>query len=525
VAAGTYAFYFTGVQSSFGNGASYAFVAAGELQIDASGNITGGDEDYNNGNLLNATGTVVNGTLTANSTGQGSLTFTTTPTGANAIPLEDASGFSQTYAITVVNQKHILLTASITGTAVTASGTLDYQTPGTGLSQLAGNWSFAVKGQKNGATYSQGGVFTLGSSSQTAACPTTTNPCSPVTNMVTDYNEGSGQSRTIVLGDGSETGGYFSAPDQFGRGQAFFSGIYWDYYVIGPKAIRLLGYNPQVGTYNQVYFGSAYGQGTTASFEGPFVFSDAGTALTPSYGAAGLITFNGTGNITGYADVSETPGTVTSAAFGATYQTNIPVSVSGQAAAPVNGYGRITIAPGSTEDISVLGVYAVDPTLNILDPNDTTAAGQGALIADLDQRVAGDGVLMAQNATSVSQDNYVIATQTFGANSFYKTSNGGLDLVGQVNANTSGAIIGTVSVSNQINNTNLSTNVVFSTTLAADGSHLGRFTAPLSLTLGSGTAYSFNLVFYQANALQFIEFSSGPSGASGTGTLQLQPQP
>lgn len=532
MAAGTYVFYVTGFDGNFQTGSSsalsdYAYVTAGVLQIDQYGNILGGEEDYNNGNTENSSGTVVSGSLTNSQVYGTNLEFMSTP----GNPLQTI-GNNEGGPITVVNQRHAVFTEWLENGlgpfAETASGTLDYQTPGVGLSQLAGGWSFAAKGQKNGATYSQGGVFTLAAPSQSAVCPSTTTPCSAVTNLVTDYDQISGGTGTVVLGDGNQTGGYFSAPDQLGRGQAFFGGIYWDYYVIGPKAIRLLGYNPQTGTYNEVYFGSAYSQGTTASFTGPFVFSDAGSTLTPGYGAAGQISFNG-GSVTGYADVSETSGTVTSAAFTGTYQPNISVSLNGQAAAPVNGYGRITITPGSTEDVSVLGVYAVGPTLNILDPNDTTGAGQGALVVDLDQKLTGDGVLLAQSATSPPEGNYGISTQMFGANSSFMID-GELDLLGQLTVN-DGAVTGTIDVNDWIGTTSLSTGISVSTTLAADGSHPGRFTTPLSLSL-MGHSFSatppyspnLNLVFYEASASQLIEFNSGTGGLAGTGAMQLQAQ-
>lgn len=509
LAAGTYVLYATGLDS-----AKHVFGLAGEVQLDGNGNVTAGEQDFNDANGINSANvtadTISGGTYTTNATGQGTMTLTTSNTklGVNG---------TETLSITVVNSKHVLVTQFDSG--ATSSGSLDLQTlAATGLTQLVGSWSFEDIGENNSASYSQGGVFTLSAPSQTGTCSTITPPCSPLTHIATDFDEISGGVRTVTLADGSGSG-YFTAPDQFGRGQAFFGGIYWNYYIVGPEVMRLLGYYPQTGTFDQLYVGSAYGQGTATysagSFHGPFVFTDTGSALSTTYAAAGQITFDGTSAVTGFADVSEGTATPTSAAFAGSYQMNIGVSYNNQAATATNGYGRITITPGSTQDVSVIGMYAVDPALNISDPNNTTTSGPGALLVDLDSKLDGAGVLLTQGSTSgVAAGNYAVGAQVFSATS------GEADLVGQAAANSSAVFTGTVDVNDFAFNTGQNPAAPFSVTLAADGSHPGRFTAPLSLTLG-GNAQSFTLAFYQVSATQFVMVVSG-TGASGTGTIQSQ---
>ena len=60
------------------------------------------------------------------------------------------------------------------------------------------------------------------------------------------------------------------------------------------------------------------------------------------------------------------------------------------------GNGFIAIDDGDLADIVTLGVYVVDPTLNILDPNDTTDSLGGALVSEMDANLVGTGSLVPQ---------------------------------------------------------------------------------------------------------------------------------
>jgi len=54
-------------------------------------------------------------------------------------------------------------------------------------------------------------------------------------------------------------------------------------------------------------------------------------------------------------------------------------------------------------DVSLLGLYLTDPTLNLNDPNNTTSGLGGALVADLDAALAGGtGMLVPQTDSSAS---------------------------------------------------------------------------------------------------------------------------
>ena len=83
-------------------------------------------------------------------------------------------------------------------------------------------------------------------------------------------------------------------------------------------------------------------------------------------------------------------------------------SISGSYVIFDNGYGSMTINTGNLEDVSQIGVYAVDPNINILDPNNTTSGTGGALLVDLDTVLNGTGILLPQTdvATSSFTGNY-----------------------------------------------------------------------------------------------------------------------
>lgn len=509
--AGTYVFYANGRDT-----AGHLFGVVGEVQLDGNGKVTAGEQDSSDGNGLSSAeptaDTIAAGTYSLNATGQGTMTLPTNNTNIGV------SG-TETFSITVVNNKHVLIT-EFDGSA-TATGSMDFQTlPANGLT--TGGWSFEDVGENNRASYSQGGVFTFNASQNTSCLPAPTvtpAPCSRLTSIVTDFDEATsvGGARQTTLGDGTGSG-FFGAPDQFGRGEAQFGGIYWDYYIVGAEVVRMLGYYPPTGAIDQIYLGSAYSQGTAgttfqaSSFTGTFVFTDAGTVLSTTYAAAGLMKFDGASAITGFADVSEGTAGPTSQAISGSYQMSIAPTTGFTTA--VNGYGRITKVTGA-QDIATIGMYAVDPALNISDPNNTTVSGPGALLVDLSANIDGAGALLAQNSTSGAETaNYAVGLQVL------TTSNTEVDLVGQAAA-ASTTLTGTVDVNDTIFGTGQSSAVAFSVTLTADAANAGRSTAPVSLTL-HGTAQSFNLVFYQVSSSQFVMFTDA-TNAQGVGTLQAQP--
>jgi hypothetical protein len=102
----------------------------------------------------------------------------------------------------------------------------------------------------------------------------------------------------------------------------------------------------------------------------------------------------------------------------------------------VLGYGSLTDITG-LGSIHRLGLYATDPKLNLLDPNNTTAANLGAaLVLDLDDFAQGTGIVVPQG-TIASDGSDLNHSYGFGAQAYtvgsWPTGNVGweYDFVGQ----------------------------------------------------------------------------------------------
>jgi hypothetical protein len=195
----------------------------------------------------------------------------------------------------------------------------------------------------------------------------------------------------------------------FGRGtvQGSLDGITLtvNYYIVNSEVLRII----DVDT-TDTAVGSAYGQGTAqGTFSnasiGTSVFSVGGDSVL--YNVVGQFTTEPTedaakpkanlrgvhsdgtpptlGTFAGVADVNESVDggpIVTAQAFNGTW------------GLATDGRGSFTFTAPPTDDIAVFGVYAVDPTLNILDPNNSAAGlTGGALLVELDANLVGKAML------------------------------------------------------------------------------------------------------------------------------------
>jgi hypothetical protein len=162
-----------------------------------------------------------------------------------------------------------------------------------------------------------------------------------------------------------------------------------------------------------------------------------------------------------------------------------------------------------------VGVYFVDPKLNILDPNNTTNGTGGALLVSLDPTNVGTGVLIPQGTVSSAlQGNLAFNGQAFNAN-------GESDLSGQLVIATSNSASGKVDV-NDLVGTKQSTDaaVTSSANLTADTKNAGRYTLTLTTNL-SNTPTTVTLVLYQIDGSGYLSVETDTSQI-GTGTLQAQ---
>jgi hypothetical protein len=491
--AGNYAFYVSGLDFNS------VYSLAGSVTIAANGTLTG-EQDYNDGSGITSPepggDMITGGSLSFDPTsGLGTLTLITNNKNVGVHGTE-------TLALNFVNNNHALIIQA-DGSA-TSSGSFDLQTlPST----LAGGFSFTLSGAHSGTAFF-GGVFSVAGTS--------------VTNGIFDENDAGNISK-----NNSFTGALTTA-DSFGRGTLTGTGIATTivYYTVGPEALRLIDVDS-----NSTGVGSAFGQGASAgtfttSAIGNSVFSvQSNFAGVILYAAVGQIVPSG-GSFNGVADVNEDL-----VGFGeALTITNGTFTVG------TNGYGSLTIPPGQLGDVSALGIYATDPALNLNDPNNTTSPGAGntfasALVVDLDQNVAGSGVLVPQtdNATASFAGNYALGFQDFVDDGI--SVNGELDFVGNATATATAPALLTGSgvMSDPFNlllGASFSETGTFTSPITPDAANLGRYQInPFSVTVQTVTTpIPYLAVAYQASGGQLFWLEDGADGQASVFGGQLQQQ-
>jgi len=470
--AGNYSFYASGEDSK-----KNSYAIAGVITLAANGTINGGVQDYVSfgGATSPEPGgdTITGGTWTVTGNGLGTLTLITN----NA--LVGVAG-TETFSIAEVNSKHAVIGEFDAG--ATSSGSLDLQTPtGITLAQLNSSFAFVVSG-KNGAKSEAFGGFIDADGAGNV-------------HVTVDQNEGGSITRA-----GSNVGTY-TAADAAGRGTMTFGGSHFVYYVVNAKVLRLVtidANNPDVGSAYAALANIA--PVTNAALTHSFVFTDASNlSAGATFGAAGKLTMDGSGNITsGFADVDEN-GTATSSAVTGTYSVNAA------------GSGTITLTPGATQDVSVLGVYLVDPTINFADPNSPADGALAGLLLDLDTKIVGSGVLILPAAGAQTfTGNYTLSTQSSNTNE--------ADSVGVI-AVSGTSVSGVENLNNLLFATGQGSAIALSGTLTPDVVNVGRFTIPVLASLT--TPVTSKYVLYQVGSTQFVLVQvDSPQFASGT--LQKQ---
>ena len=468
---GTYTFYVGGEDSK-----KNTYAVAGAFALVAGGTISGGEQDYvSSGGAVSPAGgdKITAGTWKIGANGLGQLTLVTNNTAVGVAGTE-------TFSIAEVNSKHAVIGEFDAG--ATSSGSIDLQTLSSAtVAALNGPFAFTVSGKIGTKAEAFGGLFIA-------------NGAGGLNVTELDANEGG----TITRGGNNSTAAY-AAPDLSGRGTFAFGGNHFVYYVVNAKVLRIV-----VTDANEPDLGSAYAgvSGiTNASVAMSYVFTDSSILSSGAfYAAAGKLTLDATGKVTsGFADVDEN-GTHTSAAVTGTYTVN------------ASGYGTLTLTPGATQDISVLGLYLTDPTINPTDPNSPADAGLGGLLLDLDTKLTGCGELIAlPTAATTFTGNYVLGTQASSA-----TNEG--DAVGIVGVSGT-KITGTENL-NDLFGTGQGTAIAVSGTLTPDAVNSGRFTIPLLLNVPPSPP-TLNYVLYQASSTQFIVLEDD-STQFALGALQKQ---
>lgn len=473
----TYVFYLRGVELANSNNQNETgyYTIAGAVSLDSSGDVLGGEQDYNDGNGITSPGeptpdtiNPLSSALVVNSTtGQGTLTLSTSN------PNVGVNG-TETLGVQFVNASHALIVQF--DSSATSSGSLDVQTATNPANQ---GFAFAIAGTDSSFNAeATGGVFTVSGAS--------------VTNGVADVNDNG------TVSPGNTFTSTLSGTDTLGRGTFAITGsntITYSYYVIGPEAMRVMDIDT-----TDTGVGSAYGQGTATTFTntslGNSVFGLIG--LWPHgvpYTAAGQFTVSSGATFQGVADVNVGGLTNDDAAIAGSYSISNTIS-----SVTYNGYGSLTINAGSLGDVSALGMYMTDPNLNLQDPNNPSGGG-GALVLDMDSFLAGGvGIVLPQTDTSTADfaNNYALGSQDF---------NGDIeaDFIAQGPV-TSLAFSGVGLLNGDLNffgSTGDFTDAVFSGLAVADTNNAGRYTVPLTIS-PTGTPMGFSAVVYQASGAQLL---------------------
>jgi hypothetical protein len=488
IASTSYSFYLNGEDTS---GSNYAL--AGSVLLDSSGNVLAGEQDYNDG-----FGGIASPEPSGDPITGGSLTFPAGfPPGQGTLTLITNSGVTEELGVQFVNASHALI-MQFDGTA-TSSGSMDVQTlPST----LTGGYAFALSGfDSSGAPVAFGGVFSISGTT--------------LSNGVIDIND------AFNTGVTTQTAftGTLSAADSYGRGsikgmKVAGSAVALNYYIVGPKAIRIIDVDAFVDT----AVGSAFSQGagtfSNASL-GASVFTVAGNTGNP-FGAVGQFTTSNTSSspadFSGVGEDSEPNNAVL---------TSKASKITGTYSIGNNGYGSLTFNLNSSNqglgDITTLGIYLTDPTLNLNDPNNTVGGG-GALVVDLDDGSltgiplpGGTGLLVPQTdvATTSFAGNYAAGWQNLNFN-FCGCE---FDMIAQGTMAAGGALSLTGLVSDPFFTLGtpdpFSSGNTFTGTPLADTKNPGRYSMvttkdSLAAVIDGTTEPAFDMIIYQANGGQLF---------------------
>ena len=466
---------------------------------DGSFAVVSGEQDYNDGVAITSPqpggDSITRGSLSLAANGVGTLTVVT-----NNSRLGNAG--IEVFAVSFPNPKHALVT-QFDGTA-TSSGSLDLQTS---TSTPSGSFSFVFSGvgeaEQGFFSAAFGGVFTVTDGTLTG---------------ILDTNFGSvlGSDLPGTVSLNNPLSASLSTPDSFGRG-TFNSttglSAALNYYVVGPEVIRIIDVD---SLSHDTAVGSAYGQGAVPAFSlgsiGNSVFSVQNSF--DSYAAVGEF-IPGPGTFGGIADLNELLGAGTQL---------MAQPISGSYTLANNGYGSMTFDAGFG-DIAKFGIYAVDPALNILDPNGPATDGGDALIAEMDANLVGTGSLVPQNRTISSSD--FAGFYTFGGQGV--TNHDGFfefDFVGTaLVTEPGGAFLGQGDLSDPFGaltgNKASYTNVAFTAAAMPDLLNPGRYTLnPFTLSnTGFASDITLNVAAYQASGDQLFWIEVDP-GSYFSGSLE-----
>jgi hypothetical protein len=379
---GQYAFL---IRANVGNQATRGYTTfIGSVTLDGAGNVTGGMEDivspvyYDQGDPICPTLTA--GPCSAPTPKPDASYYTVDANGHGILRIKTFNGETLDFSFIVTSPSHaeIIETGGDPGW-----GTLDLQTTKTGVaggfdvSQISGNYAFTLDGVNAAANpthrLSMGGVFQADGTGNLA-------------NGILDVNDNG-----VFTTTGTGLGGRVSvAPDANGRGQLVLNnGKSLRFYLVSNKVLRFFEDD------NIDYMGgSAYAQSAAIPpISGRFVYQHSGwnSSGTVRTVAAGQFTTDANGMITAGISDSNAGGAPT---------VSVPAKTVSGSYQPGARPATLTLTDASGGP-AILNVYPVDPTLNILDPNNPSNGG-GALLLHTDAITVGSGMLLPQNLAAAS---------------------------------------------------------------------------------------------------------------------------
>ena len=497
---GQYAFF---IQAPTGNRGTTTF--AGSVNLDGKGNVLGGMED------VVATQRDDQGDPILPTSQPSASSYTVDPSGHGTLKMITQNGETLDLSFVLTSASHGEV---IEADGNPGSGTLDLQTPtasGFATSQISGGYAFAMDGinatNPATSTLSLGGIFN-------------SDGMGNITTGTIDTLTGG-----VVTTD-TFNGTIYQAPDTNGRGR--FSLVVqspgttrsFTFYIVSSKVLRL--FEDDGVDYTG---GSAYAQGAAGNtLSGDFVYRHSGWSKPGRTVAAGQFAATTAGVITGGISDSNSGGTPTVPTKG--------VAVSGSYAIPSSAEGtiKLTDAAGS----STFNMYLVDPTVNILDPNNTMGGG-GALLLHTDANMTGTGVFLPQHVSATPTFTGTYALNL--ANSIAVTPPDELDLVGVLTGDPSANSTNGLADYDQ-NSLSIPTlmpmlGATMTGTFVPDATNAGHFTGTFSVTTptsgypfipGAATPTTIAVSIYHFTASQgFVIETDTLATIEGTLVQQLLP--
>lgn len=482
---GSYTYYANGVEAERAD----PYAVTGNIVIDgATGMVTSGEQDYFDtfsGNIYTAD-PITGGTINVGADGRGTLTLTFTP----------GTAPTETFSITVVNNKHILITEFDAN--ATAHGSLDLQTSPTSVP--ANGTAFALVDEAFANAF--GGVLAWNAATKTATSSDADDDLEGSLDF--DFTMGATYTTPDANGRGTIT---FTDPNLFAA--YGFSSITLAYYVVGPECFRLIEYDE-----NLFAVGSMYGQGlatfSASSLSSNFAFMMSGIESNASLGlfaTAGQFVGNGTILSSGVLDANLGDGNAVKAGA----LTGSAYGVKG------DGYAGISFPPANTDELTNIGVYLVDPAINVADPNNASGGG-GALMLDLDVDTIGGGIVAPQTTGAAFTGNFAVS-----ADGVFQTTppNASFAYFGLVGRETSDGV-SAVSGLADFNELNIAQNpaVTLSGSYSADSTNPGRATSMITI---NGAATPNNFTSYQASSSLLFNVDTDTSTSNGNfyGTVSI----